>query len=167
MAILLNLVKFGRHLYGTSVPLLLHDKQIELVKSAKYLSIYLDCKLSWYEHINELCMQLSKLSGVFHLIASFKSAYRVRQLYYAYVFSHINYGIELYGVASRTNLAKIQLLQNFLLKPLAKRKCRDSATALHRELNIVKVSELYTFNSFIFVYKQHSNLLPCFFNQFY
>ena len=80
---------FSRHMYGTSVPLLLQSKQIELVKSAKYLGIYLVCKLSWCEHIKELCMELSKLSNVFHHITSFISPYMVRQLYYAYVFPHI------------------------------------------------------------------------------
>ena len=58
-----------RHLHDTSVPLLLQDKQTELVKSAKYLSIYLDCKLSWSKHIKELCMKLS----IFHHISSFIS----------------------------------------------------------------------------------------------
>ena len=54
-------------------------------------------------------MKLSKLSGVFHHITSFISADMVRQLYYAYIFPHINYGIELYEAAWKTNLAKIQI----------------------------------------------------------
>ena len=38
-------------------------------------------------------MKLSKLSGVFHNIASFISADMVRQLYYAYVISRVSYAI--------------------------------------------------------------------------
>ena len=53
------------------MPLLLHGKQTELVYSAKYLSIYLDCKLSESEHIKELCIKVSELSDVLHHIASF------------------------------------------------------------------------------------------------
>ena len=87
------------------MPLLLHGKQIELVHSAKYLGIYLDCKLSWSEHIKELCIKVSKLSSVFHHITSFIYADMVKQLYYTYVFPHINYGIELYGSACKTNIA--------------------------------------------------------------
>ena len=97
---------FGRQLERAVVPLLLQAKQIELVYSAKYLGIYLDCKLSWSEHIKELCIKVSKLSGVFHYIASFIHADMVRQLYYTYMFPHINYGIELYGSACKTNIAK-------------------------------------------------------------
>ena len=89
-------------------------------------------------------MKLSKLSGVFHQFALFICPDMVRQLYYAYVFPHISYGIELYGAACKTNLTKIQVAQNLLLKALTKCKRRDGATALHQKLNIPKVGELYT-----------------------
>ena len=79
---------FSRQLDSTVVSLLLQDKQIELVYSVKYMGIYLDCKLSWSGQIKELCIKVSKLSGVFHHIAI--NADRVRQLHYAYVFRHIN-----------------------------------------------------------------------------
>ena len=91
----------------------------------------------------------------------------VRQLYYAYVFPHINYGIELYGSACKTYIAKIQDVQNLLLKTLAKRNRRDSDTALHRELYILKVHELFTLNVLIFVYRQRRNQLPGLFHQLY
>ena len=53
------------------MPLLLQGKHIEPVYSAKYLGIYLDCKLSRSEHIKGLCIKVSKLSGVFNHITSF------------------------------------------------------------------------------------------------
>ena len=112
-------------------------------------------------------MKLSKLSGVFHHIALFICPDMVRQLYYAYVFPHISYGIELYGAACKTNLTKIQVAQNLLLKALTKCKRRDSATALHQKLNIPNVGEIYSLTILIFVHKQYSNLAPCVFNQFY
>ena len=80
-------------MYVTSVALLLQDKQIELVKSTKYLDIYIDC-----EHIKELCMKLSKLSSVFHHIASFISPDMVRQLYYAYAFPILVMGLNYTGL---------------------------------------------------------------------
>ena len=94
---------------------------------------------------------VSKLSGMFHHIASFINADMARQLYYDYVFPHINYGIELYGSACKNNIAKIKVVQNLLLKTLAKRNRRDSAAALKRELNILKVHEMFTLNELIFV----------------
>ena len=86
----------------------LQGKQIELVYSAKYLDIYLDYILSWSEFIKEFCINVSKLSGVFHHIASFINVDMIRQLCYAYVFPHIDYAIELYGSACKINIAKIQ-----------------------------------------------------------
>ena len=46
---------------------------------------------------------------------------------------------------------------------MPKRKCLDSATALHREYS----KSLNTLNIQIFIYKQRGDLLPCVSNQFY
>ena len=59
------------------------------------------------------------------------------------------------------------MTRDLLCKTLAKCKHCGSSTVLHRELNILKDGELSTLNILIFVYKQHSNLHPCVFNQFY
>ena len=53
---------------------MLQGKLIERVNSAKYLGIYLDCKLSWSEHNKDLCSELSKLSGIFYRMASSTTA---------------------------------------------------------------------------------------------
>ena len=53
------------------------------------------------------------------------------------------------------------------MKTLAKYKCRDSATVLHLEFNILIVGELYALKILIFVYKQRSNLHLFVFNQCY
>ena len=87
----------------------------------------------------------------------------VRPLYYAYVFPHTNIGIELYGSAFKTNIAKIHLL----LRPLPKRNRRVSAATLHRERNILKVHDIFTVNILTFVYRQDRNQLPDLFHQFY
>ena len=91
----------------------------------------------------------------------------VRPLYYAYVFPHTNIGIELYGSAFKTNIAKIHVVKNLLLRPLPKRNRRVSATTLHRERNILKVHDIFTLNILTFVYRQDMNQLPDLFHQFY
>ena len=40
----------------------------------------------------------------------------MRQLYYAFIYSRIKYGIELYGISSASNMNKVQVIQNKLLK---------------------------------------------------
>ena len=79
---------FYKHVESEVVPLLPQSKLTERANSTQYLGIYLDCKISWSEHIKELCSKVSKLSGVFYHMASFKDADMVRQLYYACLSSH-------------------------------------------------------------------------------
>ena len=59
--------------------------------------------------------------------------------YYAHIYSRISYGIEVYGSASKNLLAKLQTLQNKLLKVLTKRDYRYSTNDLHTELDILKI----------------------------
>ncbi len=84
------------------------DTIIRNVPFAKYLGVTLDEKLDWKEHISILNKSLIKISNSFKIIK-----YQVPQsnkitLYYAYIFSKIQYGIEVYGRASSTILKKVQ-----------------------------------------------------------
>ena len=85
------------------------------VKSFKYLGLTLDETLNWNEHVNELCKSLMKYFGIFNHIKYKITPVVVRQLYYAFIYSRIKYGIELYGSSSASNVNKVQVIQNKLL----------------------------------------------------
>ncbi len=65
------------------------------------------------------------------------------QLYYAYHYSQICYGIETYGVATKSNLNKIQRLQKKIIKVLFYKDWLTPTNDLHRELKILKVEDVH------------------------
>ena len=79
-----------------------------------------------------------KYFGIFNYIKHKVNKKTARQLYFAFVFSRIKYGIEIYGNCSERNVNKIQknakqlklLLQLDSLKP---------TNILHKNLNILKI----------------------------
>ncbi len=87
--------------------------------------------------------------------------------YNGYVFSKIQYGIEVYGQASTSNLRKVRIQQNRALKILHNKDYHTPTKSLHKELNLLLVEDIYKLGVLKFVYKQHNNLLPNIFNQFY
>ena len=74
-----------------------------------------------------------------------------RQLYYAFIFSRINYGIQIYGTCSTSLLSKIQTLSNRLLKFLLKLDFMTPTLALHKDLKILTVSDIVNVNIAVFV----------------
>ena len=74
------------------------------VKSFKYLELTLDENLNLNEHVNELCKSLMENFGIFNHIKYKITPVVVQQLYYAFIYSRIKYGIKLYGSSSALNM---------------------------------------------------------------
>ena len=93
--------------------------------------------------------------GIFNQLKDYVSNQLARKLYYAFVYSNISYGIEVYGSCSDTSLERLQVIQNKLLKLMLRLDPYTSTNMLHSELNILKVKDLYNTSLLLFV---HANL---------
>ena len=117
------------------------------VKSFKYLGLTLDETLNWNEHVNELCKSLIKYFGIFNHIKYKITPVVVRQLYYVFIYSRIKYGIELYGSSSASNMNKIQVIQNKLLKMVLKLDRLMPTNDLHKNIKILKIDDIHQCNT--------------------
>ena len=59
-----------------------------------------------------------KFFGIFNHVKHFVSKRIARQLYFSFIYSRINYGIEVYGSCADEHFSKLQVMQNKLLKLL-------------------------------------------------
>ena len=81
---------------------------IKCVTSFKYLGITSDETLNWSEPVNISCESLLKYFSIFDCIIINIYKYKVtpkvaRQIYYAFIYSCIQYGIEVYSSCSETH----------------------------------------------------------------
>ena len=76
---------------------------IKRVNSFKYLGITLDETLNWSVNVNILCESLLKYFGIFYHIKYKVTPKVARQIYYAFIYSRIQYGIEVYSSCSETH----------------------------------------------------------------
>ena len=106
---------------------------ISRTDQSKYLGVILDEKLNWEAHIKHLAMELTKTIGAFNIIKNYIPEKNKKQLYYAYVYSKIQYGIEVYGHAKTSYLRKIQTKQNRALKTLFNLDYRSPTLQLHHD----------------------------------
>ena len=63
--------------------------------------------------------------------------------YYAYFYSKIQYGIEIYGTATSTTLDKLQKQQNRCLKILFNKDYFTPTKSLHKELKVPLVTDIF------------------------
>ena len=92
--------------------------------SVKFLGVHLDSNLSWKVHVDYIYKKLIKFIPLFYRIRSLIPAVILKHFYYAFIYPHLEYGIELY-LSSRNNYAsKIFVLNNKLLRILQFSYCR-------------------------------------------
>ena len=158
---------FSNKLKNYKAKILMGDKEINQVHSTKYLGVQLDEKLNGKDHVQLIVSKLLKLCSVFHTLSQFINLIHARQIYYAYIYPVIKYGIEIYGVCSKTNISKIQSLQNKLLKILCRKDQYYSPLEIHKELNILLVEDVLTLSLGTFTYCQLHKMLPNTFDAYF
>ena len=140
---------------------------VQRVKTFKYLGITLDETLNWGEHAEAICSSLLKYVGIIYQIKSKVTTRVVRQIYFAFIYSRMKCGIEVYGNYLATNLNKIQVMQNKLMKLLLNIDRLTPTDTLHQTLNMLKVSDIYQVNILSFVNDTVSGRWPNLFQDYF
>ena len=85
--------------------------QAEEKDHAKYLGVLLDNKLCFVNHINHVNSKLTKGNAILSKVRYYLPSSILLNTYHAFVQSHINYGLNVWGNAAKSNLAPIQRQQ--------------------------------------------------------
>ena len=75
--------------------------------------------MNWSCHINHLTQHLQKSIGLICKIRHYVNEKTTRMLYYALVYSHLQYGITSWGFADAFYIKPLNTLHNNVLKILA------------------------------------------------
>lgn len=142
------------------------DACITRVETVKYLGMQINEKLSWNVHIENLLGKLVKTASTFKFLRNHVPNNCKKQLYYSYVYSKIVYGIEIYGITSKTQLNKLQVMQNRLLKILYKKDWLYGTNELHKELELLKIEDVSNLCVLKFIHKYRIGDVPEIFTGF-
>lgn len=134
----LNLDKTCYSIFGhcrehlSAFKLYIDGKIIKKVECCKYLGILIDSDLTWQEHINYIYNKLVKFTSIFYKIRTKLPQAILQMIYFAFIHSHILYGIEVYGNTSANHLRKLKVLNNKLLRILQHKPIRTHNCELYR-----------------------------------
>ena len=82
---------------------------IPVVTTYKFLGLIFDNKLSWKPHINAVYNKCSRLLPLFYKMTRLRAAPSIASFI-------IDYGLIIYSTAAKSNLAKLDRLQNTFLR---------------------------------------------------
>ena len=115
--------------------------------------------MKWSENIDSY---LLKYVGIFYKLHNKIPAGVMKNVYYAFVHSHLLYGIEVYANTYPTYLDKLIKLNNKLLRILQNQSRFCHVKDLYANYNTFSIPDLHKMQLLLLVHKMfyHSNLLP-------
>ena len=125
--------------------------------------------MKWSEHIDYIYNKLIKFVGIFYKLRNKLPIAILRDIYFAFVYPHLIYGIELYGNTCPSYLDKLGKLNNKLLRILQGKDRRSPTVELYLTYNTLPVLQLHDLQILLFVHKclYHGIALPLLFSNYF
>ena len=157
-----------------NVTIKIHKKAICEKSSIKYLGVLIDSTLSWKDHISKISNNLSRAIGILYKIRPFVNTKIMKDIYYALIYSHLVYAIEVWGSACDTHLSNIMTQQKRSVRVMSyKDQFPDlpgplyPSTPLFKKLEILKIKDIFLLQISKFIHKcVNSNIIDNF-NQWF
>ena len=122
--------------------LMIDAENIDEVVKTKFFGIIIDNKLNWKTHILYITGKVSR--GVGMIIKARNYLYRdgLRCLYYSFVYPYFTYCNHICGSTHKSNIRKLVVLQDKVLRIILHVKPRSSAEPLYQELDIKNLTSI-------------------------
>ena len=137
----------------------------------KYLGMLIDEELSWKYHIAYICSRLARNIGIFYKLRYYMTLAQLKQLYYSLIYSYISYAILAWGSTYKTQIKKVQIKQNTVIRviffAITYGQNTESAFPFMRLLDILDVESLYKLQILKFAYLWQRNELPDIFHDYF
>lgn len=124
-------------------PLNINGQILQKTTSEKYLGLILDSGLTWKPHIMSLKSKLQSLMGLLRSFAKCLPRKVKYLIYNSLVKPHLDYLIEIWGCAAKTNLNIIQIAQNKLIKILFHYDFLESTEKIYNETKFLTIKQIY------------------------
>ena len=143
----------------------------------KYLGVLMDEHLKWVPQISAVSKKISRGIGILAKLKYFLDAKLLSNIYYSLVYSHLSYGIQVWGSACPTELKKIKSLQNKAVRIMTGNQYYQiygepavplpSSDPLYKILNILKFDDIFYLNISTFIFQTLDGESPQIFDDWF
>ena len=133
----------------------------------KYLGVIVDNKLSWTHHIDALKLKLSKACGIIYKLRYYVPLSTLKLVYYSMFQSHLQYSLLNWGRACKSNLHKLEVLQNKIIRACLFCPLQYHTNLLYCRFNVLKLKDMINMEIAKFMFKFNNNMLPSSFDNYF
>ena len=137
------------------------NDKICMKSEVKFLGVLIDQQLNWSAHCKSI---FGKLASSLYLLRKVKNILDIntmKTLYYSFFYSHIQYGILLWGTSTyKSNLDRMVILQKKAVRIIKNANYNEHSAPLFKDLSILNISDLIESDLCKFMYKFDRNMLP-------
>lgn len=133
-----------------------NNQHLSLTPCTKFLGIYLESSLSWQSHIDYIANKLSKSIFIIRVLKPYLNVEALLSVYYAHIYSHLSYGILLWG--NHSAISKLFVLQKRCIRLICGAKPGEHCKPFFVSLGVLTLSSMYVLDCLLYVKKNISNL---------
>ena len=146
----------------TPIQFSMNNRIIDVIQYFNYLGIMLDADMSWKTHVAMVRNKLSRINGILHRLKHIYLQSILITLYKSLFVPHINYGSLLWGHAG----GALDKIQKKAVRTITYSNYIAHSQPLLKELNLLKVKDLFELQILKFLFKLYHNNLPPYFNSY-
>ena len=137
------------------------DVEIPLVHVTKFLGVYLDDKLKWEYHANQVYNKIQANKQLLNISKNFLNIPTMVKIYYAHIHSHLRYGLVVWGsMMTKTSKTELEKLQKACICLINKKKKNASTNELFIRNRLLKFSDMIHIELLKFGYMLSKKCLP-------
>ena len=133
-------------------PLTVANVYLEKSFCLKYLGVYIDCHLTWHDHIEYICGKISKNINIMAKLKHYVSKATLISVYYSLIYPYLIYACTLWGNNYNAPLSQIVKLQNKAVRVINDVPLMESITPHYLSLGFLKFPDIVKLNTCILFY---------------
>ena len=145
----------------------INKNNIKQVEIFEYLGVYVDNKLSWQNHVQNLQTKLAKFTGLVYKIRNFVPRKIIMMIYNALVGSYLRYAIRAWGSCSPHLKNTLQAAQNKAIRALMFLPYTSNVQACFSDLKILNVDHVFEHETAKLIHSVIYNYNPPAFSDFF
>lgn len=139
-----------------------NGQTIQQVKTVKLLGLWLDCTLSWSDHINKVVAKMGRAVAMTLKCAPFLNSQLFSRVVCTLVLCHLDYCSVVWSAASNCLLSKLQVAQNKAARLVLGCSSRTSVAEMHERLAWLMVKHRLSANILIYFHRIINTQTPKF-----
>ena len=136
--------------------------QIEYVDNFNFLGVIIDKNLIWKNHLNKVSNKIVRIIGIMYKLKFILPQNIFNNIYNSLIIPHINHCIILWG--SENN--RVSKLQKRAVQIICKESGLSHTDPVFKELNFLKINDIYRLQLIECYFKYEHNSLPKYFDVF-